>query len=664
MNTTHAAVTHRHRFDFGATLSDDGRRTRFRLWAPGSAGVMLSIEPRGAAPGGHAGSSEQTLAMRRAGGGWFELDVECGAGTRYRYGVSGPRNGQDADSAQDKSEDEAPGGDAADIGIAETGLASRFFTAVPDPASRLQAGDVHDPSVVVDPGAHAWQHTGWRGRPWTETVLYELHVGALGGYAGVQARLPALAALGVTAVELMPINDFPGARNWGYDGVLPFAPDAAYGTPEDLKRLIDAAHGLGLMVFLDVVYNHFGPDGNYLGLYAEPFFTEDAHTPWGQAIDFRRPEVSEFFVHNALYWLMEYRFDGLRFDAVHAIAEQGWLETLSRRVRAAIEPGRHVHLVVEHDGNAAHLLDGAFDAQWNDDGHHALHALLTGEHEGYYADYADAPAHRLARVLAEGFAYQGNASAHRAGAPRGEPSAHLPPSAFVLFLQNHDQTGNRAFGERLTALADPEALQAAMALLLLSPQIPLLFMGEEWGATEPFLYFTSHAEAELAAAVREGRRREFERFAAFADPARRERIPDPNDPASFERSCPREPTDGAASRDARAWRERVRALLALRHAHIVPRLPGTRSLGARALGEAAVHARWRLGDGAVLTIRLNLGARPLEVEPPGARTDAEGPLETQLVLFEMAGAGQPAARTRLPARSIAVWLRADAADAS
>ena len=223
---------------------------------------------------------------------------------------------------------------------------------MPDPAARAQADDVHGPSLVVDPGAYRWQHPGWRGRPWHETVLYELHAGLLGGFAGVQAALPGLAALGVTAVELMPVNEFPGTRNWGYDGVLPFAPARSYGTPDELKALVDAAHGLGLMIFLDVVYNHFGPDGNYLAAYAPGFFRDDIATPWGGAIDFRRPEVRRFFTENALYWLLEYRFDGLRFDAVHAISEADWLDEMAAEVRATVEPGRHVHLVLEHDGNA------------------------------------------------------------------------------------------------------------------------------------------------------------------------------------------------------------------------------------------------------------------------------------------------------------------------
>ena len=414
---------------FGATLIAPDR-TRFRLWAPAQPTVAVEIE--GQAP----------VAMTRSAEGWFESEARCGAGARYRYRLA-------------------------------NGLA------VPDPAARAQADDVHGPSLVVDPGAYRWQHPGWRGRPWHETVLYELHAGLLGGFAGVQAALPGLAALGVTAVELMPVNAFPGTRNWGYDGVLPFAPARSYGTPDELKALVDAAHGLGLMIFLDVVYNHFGPDGNYLAAYAPGFFRDDIATPWGGAIDFRRPEVRRFFTENALYWLLEYRFDGLRFDAVHAISEADWLDEMAAEVRATVEPGRHAHLVLEHEGNASEHLRRGFDAQWNDDAHHVLHVLLTGECDGYYADYASAPADRLARCLAQGFAYQGERSAYRGGKPRGSPSGDLAPTAFVLFLQNHDQIGNRPFGDRLTGCVDPEALEAAIALQLLCPQVPLIFMGEE-----------------------------------------------------------------------------------------------------------------------------------------------------------------------------------------
>ena len=568
---------------FGAeALAPD--RTRFRLWAPSCDRVDLVI----------GDSTEGGTPMQSADGGWFALEAPCSAGTHYRFRVH-PR-GSDA-------------------------------LVIPDPASRLQAGDVHDPSIVVDPKQYAWQHGDWRGRPWEETVLYELHVGLAGGFVGATALLPHLAALGVTAIELMPIADFAGPRNWGYDGVLPYAPDTSYGTPDELKALVDAAHGLGLMMFLDVVYNHFGPDGNYLGAFADAFFRDDIKTPWGRAIDFRKSEVSDFFADNAMFWLDEYRFDGLRFDATHAIVPQDWLHTLAERIRATVDAGRHVHLVVEHEDNAAHLLEGAgtpdlcFDAQWNDDAHHVLHVMLTGERDGYYVDFATAPAALLANCLSQGFIYQGQASEFRQGKGRGEASASLPPTAFVNFLQNHDQIGNRAFGERLTVLARPAALEAAHAMLLLSPQIPLLFMGEEWRSTEPYLYFTSFPDHDLAEAVREGRRGEFKNAKGFADPAVRHTIPDPNDPQTYERSRPVQSADyatrlaGGDGTEAGQALERTRRLLALRREQLVPRLAGARSLGAEAIGDAAVVARWALGDGAVLTMAVNLGEA--DVAMPG-----------------------------------------------
>jgi maltooligosyltrehalose trehalohydrolase len=408
--------------------------------------------------------------------------------------------------------------------------------------------------------------------------------------------------------------------------------------------LVDAAHAHGLMIFLDVVYNHFGPDGNYLGSYAPNFFRRDLVTPWGAAIDFRGPEVRRFFTENALYWIMEYRFDGLRFDAVQAINEADWLDEMAAEIRASLEPGRQVHLVLEHEGNIASHLRGDFDAQWNDDAHHVLHVLLTGEHAGYYADYADDPAVRLARCLAEGFAYQGEPSRHRNGKPRGTRSADLPPTAFVLFLQNHDQIGNRALGERLTALADPAALEAAIALQMLSPQIPLMFMGEEAASRSPFQFFCDHRE-ELAQAVREGRRREFAKFAAFNDPALREKLPDPCAVETFARSVPQpDPQRGPARR------ELYRRLLAVRHAEIVPRLSNARSLDAQARGSAAVVARWRMGDGTILSLATNLGSEPVSLEPPRGR-----------LLFETAaGAADRAASGQLPERTTVAWLGADA----
>jgi malto-oligosyltrehalose trehalohydrolase len=367
--------------------------------------------------------------------------------------------------------------------------------------------------------------------------------------------------------------------------------------------LVDAAHAHGMMMFLDVVYNHFGPDGNYLGSYAPQFFRDDLRTPWGPALDFRRPEVRRFFTENAIYWLMEYRFDGLRFDAVHAISESDWLDEMARAVRETVEPRRQVHLVLENEANRASHMRGDFDAQWNDDIHHVLHVLLTGERGGYYEDFAQDTAAKLARALSEGFVFQGEPSLHREGGTRGSPSADLPPYAFVSFLQNHDQIGNRAFGERLTTIADPRALKAAIALQLLSPQIPLIFMGEETASQTPFFFFTDHHGA-LADAVREGRRREFAKFPDFVDPARREEIPDPNDVGTFERSVPHPADEGGKARSDLYCR-----LLGLRATEIVPRLLGSRSAGASAVGPAAVIARWEMGDGALLVLACNLGER-------------------------------------------------------
>ncbi|PIB55183.1 malto-oligosyltrehalose trehalohydrolase [Pseudomonas sp. 2995-1] len=534
----------------------DAQHTRFALWAPDAFYVSVELE------------DGKSVAMLPQAEGWFEVEIKCPEGTRYRYNIDGEKD-------------------------------------VPDPASRAQACDVHGWSRVVDPLAYKWRHSQWQGRPWHEAVIYELHVGAMGGYAGVEKHLPRLAELGVTAIELMPLAQFPGERNWGYDGVLPYAPHSSYGTPEQLKHLIDSAHEHGLAVILDVVYNHFGPDGNYLGQYAQGFFREDVHTPWGAGIDFERREVRHFFLDNALMWLMEYRFDGLRLDAVHAIDNPGFLQQLAQRVRQQVDTGRHVWLVLENEFNQASLLEHDFDAQWNDDGHNALHVLLTGETDAYYSDFAADTTAKLARCLGEGFIYQGETTRH--GHTRGEPSAHLPPSAFVLFLQNHDQIGNRALGERLHQLCSPQALKAATTLLLLSPMIPLMFMGDEVNAKEPFLFFTDH-HGELAEAVREGRRNEFADFTAFQDPERRERIPDPNALPTFQQSNPTF-TD---SEQAQFYRQ----LLSLRHRHLVPHLPGSVALGAQVLADGAVTARWRLGNGSLLQIDLNLSATPVNHPAP------------------------------------------------
>jgi malto-oligosyltrehalose trehalohydrolase len=528
--------------------------------------------------------------MREARGGWFSVVTDRAMpGSRYRYRIDRGRQ-------------------------------------VPDPASRYQSEDVQGASQVIAPDAFEWRDEGWKGRPWEEVVLYELHVGTFtpqGTFAAIQEHLDYLVDLGVTAVELMPIAEFPGAHNWGYDGVFPFAPERRYGRPEDLKALVQTTHGKGLMVFLDVVYNHFGPEGNYLHLYAPQFFTERHCTPWGAAINFDGPDsrtVRDFFIHNALYWIEEYHIDGLRLDAVHTMVDdskQHILMELAERVRNGPAAERYVHLVLENDANQARFLkrdgDGHarwYDAQWNDDLHHTFHVLATGEIGGYYLDYAETPARQLARCLTEGFAYQDDPSPYRAGERRGDPSRDLPPTAFVSFLQNHDQIGNRAFGERITALARPEAVRTLTAVMLLAPSPPLLFMGQEWGAEEPFPFFCNFGPA-LAEKVTAGRRNEFARFPEFTDPGARERIPDPNCQETFEgavldwTALDREPHRG--------WLDLHRDLLALRHREIVPRLRGIRGghAGFELLGERAVRVHWTLGDGAILSLIANLGDDPV-----------------------------------------------------
>jgi maltooligosyltrehalose trehalohydrolase len=573
---------HARQMSFGAELAAEG--VRFSLWAPDADQVALSV------------NGVQPIAVDRGDDGFARILLpNVSAGARYEWFI----NGQ---------------------------------TRIPDPASRFQPEGVFGPSLVVDPHRFAWREDEWRGRPWEDAVIYEAHVGAAttkGTYSGLAERLDSLADLGVTMIELMPLAECPGQRNWGYDGVLPYAPNNAYGSPEDLKRLIDSAHERGLMMMLDVVYNHFGPSGNFLPLYARSFFTDARQTPWGAAIDFdarHRRAVREFTIQNALYWLDEFRFDGLRLDAVHAIADESdehVLAELAERARAAF-PERQIHLVLENERNSAQWLtrDSSarpryYTAQWNDDIHHCWHVLLTGETEAYYEDFAQTPLAFLGRSLAEGFAYQGEASPHAGGAPRGEASAHLPPQAFVSFTQNHDQVGNRAFGERIAALTAPDKLALAHAVLILGPQIPMLFMGEDWSASTPFQFFVDFSDdQQLSAAVRDGRRREFARFAAFADEARAATIPDPTDPSTFVASTLR-------------WEERLRAphaqkledmrrLIALRGEHVT-RLLRTSFEGASysLQGEHGLDVEWRFAGGALRAF-LQLGGAPRMVAPGAA----------------------------------------------
>jgi len=568
-----------HAMPFGASVLD-GDGVRFALWAPGLDQVVLE----------HGNDATQLRPMVRDADGWHRLDVPTArAGDHYRYCL--------------------PDG-----------------LRIPDPASRFNPADVHGASQVIDPRDYAWRHPAWRGRPWEEAVIYELHVGAFtaeGTFVAALRRLAQLAELGITAIELMPVADFPGTRNWGYDGVLPFAPDASYGRPEDLKALVDAAHGLGMTVLLDVVYNHFGPEGNYLHAFCPEFFNPRHDTPWGAAINFDgegNRTVRDFFLHNALYWVEEYHFDGLRLDAIHAIRDESPRHIVSEIANVLQNgPGRerHIHLVLENDANEACYLERdarmaplCATAQWNDDLHHAAHVLATGERDGYYADYADAPLARLGRALAEGFVYQGETSAFRGNKPRGAPSVQLPPVAFVSFLQTHDQVGNRALGERLHALAGEWKERSALACLLLSPHIPMLFMGEEFAASTPFLFFCDF-EPELAQAVTDGRRREFAHFAAFRDEAARARIPDPASASTFEASKLR-----WSEREQGAHRERldlVRTLLALRRRHIVPRLQGAKGGGRLEILNGALRVEWILGDGVRLRLLAHFGAEEVTV---------------------------------------------------
>jgi maltooligosyltrehalose trehalohydrolase len=568
-----------HSMPFGAELREGA--ARFRLWAPACEAVRVEFG---------RDAARRVLPMNAEADGWHEVTVEgLAAGTPYAFLVDG----------------DGP---------------------VPDPASRANPWDVHGPSALVDAGAWEWDDTAWAGRPWSEAVVYEMHVGTFsheGTFRAAVGKLDYLVDTGITAIEVMPVADFAGRRNWGYDGVLPFAPDSAYGKPEDFKRFVNEAHSRGLMVLLDVVYNHFGPDGNFLSRYAPQFFNPAHRTPWGAAINFDgescRP-VRDFFVHNAAYWIEEFHLDGLRLDAVHAIMDDSPKHIVTEIAEAIAKPPgreRHVHLVLENDRNEARYLDRRAAhpaaAQWNDDFHHAAHVLATGEADGYYADYAGKGTWHLGRTLAEGFAYQGDPSPFRKGESRGEPSRALPPQAFIDFLQNHDQVGNRALGERLARLAPVAAQRLATATMLLAPSVPMLFQGEEFASRSPFLYFCDF-HGDLARAVREGRRKEFAAFARFSDPAARESIPDPNADETFHAS--KVNWGEAALAAHRAALDHHRALLAIRRRDIVPHIAGPAHAGTFApIGETGLAVDWVLGDGARLHLRANFGAARLEGVP-------------------------------------------------
>ena len=507
----------------------DAGGVTFRVWAPARSRVELVLNP--------ILPSSPRRRLISAGNGMFTATfADVAAGDRYAYMLDG----------------EGP---------------------FPDPASRFQPQGVHGFSAVVDPRAYTWSDQTWRGVPLRETIIYELHVGTFtpaGTFAGVTERLRYLADLGVTVVELMPVADFPGSRNWGYDGVSLFAPSRAYGVPDDLRRLVDTAHGLGLAVLIDVVYNHFGPDGAYGSLYS-PFYLSARHrSPWGAAVNLDgdgSAHVRDFFIENALHWLHEYHFDGLRLDATDRLLDDSprhFVAELATRVRAAILD-RTVLLIAQDDRNLAVIVrpaedDGwGLDAVWADDFHHHIRRLSAGDRDGYYEDFSGAVAD-IATTIRQGWFYRGQFSAYR-GEPRGTDPAGVPLERMVVCLQNHDQIGNRPFGQRLNHQIEPALFRALSALLLFLPETPLLFMGQEWAASTRFLYFTDHG-ADLGRLVTEGRRAEFSRFEAFADPVTRTRIPDPQASSTFDDS--RLVWDERAKAPHAAILELYRTLLRLR----------------------------------------------------------------------------------------------------
>lgn len=544
-------------------ISDDV--VRFRVWAEGQKNLTLRL-------------NDNDIPMVARGNGWFQADVPgIRHGAEYQF-------------------------------VLQDGMT------VPDPASRAQKGDVNGPSVVIDHRRFAHVNRDWKGRQWEETVIYELHMGTFtpeGTFRAAIDKLPYLAELGITQLEVMPVSQFGGSRGWGYDGVLLYAPHAAYGTPEDFHAFIDAAHGLGLSVVLDIVLNHFGPEGNYLPLLSPAFFDADRMTPWGNGIAYEREPVRQYITDAPLYWLTEYRLDGLRFDAIDQIKDTSdthILEEIAEKIREAI-PHRHVHLTTEDSRNVIFLHPRdeqgntpLFTAEWNDDFHNAAHVFATGETHAYYQDFAFEPEKKFARALAEGFVYQGEVSL-QTGQSRGVECHTQPPPFFVDFIQNHDQTGNRAQGERLITLAGAEKTRVLLATLLLSPHIPLLFMGEEFGETHPFLFFTDF-HGELAKAVREGRAKEFIGHAGHD-----EAVPDPNDLNTFVRSTL--DWDKPSQEEGKSWLRFTRSLLTLRHRHIVPLLRQGGTVEGKILHTAhgRVAVSWQFPQG-TLSLALNIGKKP------------------------------------------------------
>ncbi|HXE81289.1 MAG TPA: malto-oligosyltrehalose trehalohydrolase [Vicinamibacterales bacterium] len=564
----------------GAVPQGDG--TAFCVWAPAARRVEVVI----------SGNPDRIVRLTRDRDGYFSGFVEgARAGDRYRYRLDGSR-------------------------------------LLPDPASRFQPEGVHGPSEIVDPSAFEWSDAAWRGIRREDLVIYELHIGTFtseGTFAAARERLADLAALGVTAIEIMPVAEFPGSRNWGYDGADLFAPSRAYGRPDDLRRLVDTAHARGLAVILDVVYNHFGPEGAYHAAFAPEYFTGRHRTPWGNAINLdgpRSPHVRRFFIENALHWLREYHVDGFRLDATHALIDESPVHFIQELTAELRRHRSNVIVTAEDERRLPELIRPAsrggwdLDACWADDLHHQVRRLLTGDHEGYFARYSGTAAD-IATTIERGWFFRRTLDGRtlRADAP-GAADETEPFSAFIVCLQNHDQVGNRAFGDRLHHTIDAAAFRAATALLLLAPETPLLFMGQEWAASSPFQYFTDHPEP-LGWHVTEGRRAEFSAFSAFTDPEARTRIPDPQAASTFEVSRLRW-EERSLPPHASALRLHQR-LLQLRRTH--PALAATHGASsvagrcvARALGEDTIAMRREGAGTAVVIVRLR-GAGAVTVPP-------------------------------------------------
>ncbi len=541
----------------------------FRVWAPEAKQVALHLEA--------VDKPAEQFAMEKESGGFFGLQLKTARpGDLYRF----------------RLEERNPW---------------------PDPASRYQPQGVHGPSQLIDPAKFAWSDDAWKGLTREQLVIYELHVGAFtpqGTFQAAARKLPWLRDLGVTAIELLPLADFPGSRNWGYDGVALFAPARCYGTPDDLRHLVNAAHQLKLAVLLDVVYNHFGPDGAYVASYSPPFFSQHNRNPWGASVNLdgeHSPGVRQFFIENARHWIHEYHFDGLRLDATHALIDNGLKPFLAEFTEAmedsAKEVGRQVSIIAEDERNLGILAKPrekggwGLDATWADDFHHQVHRCLTGQDDGYFADFSGTP-EDIATTIRKGWFYCGQ-NTLRSGQPRGSDPIGLPASAFVICLQNHDQIGNRAMGERLNHLIDLPAYCAASVLLLMAPEIPLLFMGQEWASSSPFLFFTDHAP-ELGRIITEGRRAEFESFASFRDPAMRDMIPDPQDPGTFARS--RLNWEEAQSEPHAGVRRLYETLLKLRACDPALRGGPQSICDIVALGSAGLLLSRKAATGQVLTI--------------------------------------------------------------